>query len=67
MKLEDAKRIKMASANGTVTILAQDEFVLFLHQHSLSYRYTPKSARRGTLELFNDSIDLTFSIILYQV
>lgn len=67
MDFEDAKRYKLTTSSGIVTIMSREELALYIYQHNVSYRYIPKSARRGTLELFNDVIDLTFAVILYEV
>lgn len=64
MRFENAHRYKLKQGNDT-KYFNFDELTLFIHKHNLSYRYVPRSEFRGTLELFNDLIDLTFDVILY--
>ena len=66
MLFDEATSYKLISDSGQSTFYRKDELALFIHNNSLSYKYIPKSQRKGTLELFNDEIDLVFSVILFD-
>lgn len=66
MTFDEATTYKLIGEDGREVFYSRDELALFIHNNNLAYRYVPKSQRRGTLELFNDDIDLVFNVILYN-
>lgn len=65
MTFESADSYTLTSDDGQSSHWTKDKLAIFIHKYNLAYRYVAKSERKGTLELFNDEIDLVFKVNLH--